>query len=71
MYAQPVIDKYAPLGWPITTAKADPNPDEQVSLFDNTPSREILGVNYTDFSKTMVDMADKMVELGTVSKNPQ
>ena len=27
-------------------------------------------VIYTDFAKTMVDMADKMVALGTVSKEP-
>ena len=65
VYAAPVAAKYRPLGWPITENLADSNPDEYVSLFDNTASRE-LGVVYTDFSKTMVDMADKMVELGTV-----
>ena len=46
---------------------APANPDEYVSLFDNSASRE-LGVVYTDFAKTMVDMADKMVALGTVTK---
>jgi len=34
---------------------------------DNSASKE-LGVVYTDFTKTMVDMADKMVELGTAVK---
>jgi len=60
-----VAAKYRPLGWPITETLAASNPDEYVSLFDNSASRE-LGVVYTDFAKTMVDMADKMVELGTV-----
>ena len=68
-FAAPVAAKYRPLGWPITEDMAAPNPDEYVSLFDNSASRE-LGVVYTDFAKTMVDMADKMVALGTVSKEP-
>jgi len=29
----------------------------------------VLGVTYTDWDKTMVDRADKMVELGTVIKS--
>ena len=66
-YAAPVIAKYKPLGWPITDNMGEDNPDEYISLFDNSASRE-LGVVYTDFSKTMTDMADKMVELGTVVK---
>ena len=66
-YAGPVAEKYRPLGWPITTNLAESNPDEYISLFDNSASKE-LGVVYTDFSKTMVDMADKMVELGSVVK---
>ena len=64
-YAAPVAAKYRPLGWPITETLAESNPDEYISLFDNAASREI-GVVYTDFSKTMLDMADKMVELGSV-----
>lgn len=68
-YAQPVIDKYAPLGWPICTTMEDPDPEEYVSLINNTASKEVLGVEYIEFSKTMVDMADKMVELGIVSKD--
>ena len=69
-YAGPVAEKYRPLGWPITENLAAANPDEYISLFDNSASRE-LGVVYTDFSKTMLDMADKMVELGTVVKPSQ
>ena len=57
-YAEPVIRKYAPLGWPITRNKTTPNHKEYVSLFDNRASREILGVTYTDFAKTMLDMAE-------------
>jgi len=69
-YAKPVIDKYVPLGWPCSTNFAAANPDEYIHLFDNTASREVLGVPYIEWSKTVVDMADKMVELGTVSKTP-
>ena len=67
-YAGPVAAKYRPLGWPISENLAAANPDEYISLFDNTASKE-LGVVYTDFAKTMVDMADAMVALGTVVKS--
>ena len=66
-YAAPVAAKYRPLGWPITDNIGETNPDEIISLFENGASKE-LGVVYTDFSKTMVDMADKMIELGIVAK---
>ena len=66
-YAAPVIAKYKPLGWPITSTMSQPNPREYVSLFDNSASKE-LGVVYTDWSKTMVDMADAMVAMGSVVK---
>jgi len=69
-FAQPVIDKYVPLGWNVNTNFAESDPNEYISLFDNTASREVLQVTYTPWSKTMIDMADKMVELGTVSKTP-
>ena len=42
----PVADKYRPLGWPITENLAAPNPDEYISLFDNSAARE-LGVVFT------------------------
>jgi len=66
-YAAPVVAKYRPLGWPITENLAASNPDEYITLYDNSASRE-LGVVYHDFSQTMIDMADKMVELGTIVK---
>ena len=44
---------------------ADPN--EWVPIFDTTASLE-LGVTYTDFNKTMIDMADKVIELGIATK---
>ena len=68
-FAAPVAAKYRPLGWPISENLAPANPDEYISLFDRSAS-EGLGIVYTDFAKTMVDMADKMVALGTVSKEP-
>ena len=68
-FVTPVAAKYRPLGWPITENLPELDPNETISRFDNAASRE-LGVVYTDFAKTMVDMADAMVALGTVSKEP-
>ena len=44
-----MIAKYRPLGWPITENMGEANPDEYISLFDNSASKE-LGVVYTDFA---------------------
>ena len=66
-FAAPVIAKYKPLGWPITEQMAEANPEEEISLFENAASRE-LGVVYTDFAKTMVDMADAMIAMGSIVK---
>ena len=66
-YAAPVIAKYKPLGWPITEVMGEVNPEEKVSLYNNSASKE-LGVVYTEWSKTMVDMADAMVALGSLVK---
>ena len=64
-YAAPVTAKYRDLGFPITENLEAEKPDEFYALFDNSASIE-LGVEYTDLSKTMVDMADKMVEVGSI-----
>ena len=49
-YAQPIIDKYQPLGWPINPTK-NPKPEGAVlSLFDNTASREVLGIEYLELN---------------------
>ena len=66
-FAAPIAAKYRGQGWPISEDLAEEKADEYVSLFNNAASKE-LGVVYTDFTKTMVDMADKMIELGTVVK---
>ena len=66
-YCGPIAEKYRPLGWPITDKVQEDDPNEYVSLFDNTASKE-LGVVYHDFKQTMLDMADRMVELGIVVK---
>ena len=68
-YARPIVEKYGPLGWPVCNVMGDPIPNEYVSLFDNKASREILGVQYRDMKTTMIEMADRMVALGSV-KNP-
>ena len=65
-YAAHAAAKFRPLGWPISENLV-PVPGAEVNLFDNSASKE-LGVEYTDFSKTIVDMADKMIQLGTIVK---
>ena len=66
-FAAPVAAKYRPLGWPISEVMEPPKENETISLFNRSASEE-LGVVYTDFAQTMVDMADAMVALGTVVK---
>lgn len=66
-YANPILEKYLPLGWPCTEILDLPDPYEQINFSDNTASLE-LGVVYKDFSTTMVEMADKMVEMGIIQK---
>ena len=39
-----------------------------ISLFDNTASREVLGIQYRDLNSSMVEMADAMVASGAVVK---
>ena len=58
---RPVANKYRPLCWPITEEMAEPDPLENINLFDNRASLELLGVRYTPIEKTTVDMADEMV----------
>ena len=63
---QPVRTKYKQLGWNVTEEKATAAP--MPIAFDNSASKG-LGVVYTDLSKCVVEMADKMVDLGMVSKS--
>ena len=62
---EPALIKYKQLGWPITEEKSEADPIP--IAFDNSASKG-LGVVYTDLGKCAVDMADKMVELGMISK---
>lgn len=34
--------------------------------FDNTLSKEVLGIQYNDFEKTLCDMAEAMIETGYI-----
>lgn len=66
--ARPIVEKYGALGWPVSTNYAPDDPSNYVSLFDVTPSTEILGVQYTELSSTMVEMADSLVQKGMITK---
>ena len=66
--AKPLQDKFIPLGWPVTQKIAPDNPDAYISVFDNAQSKKILKIKYTSLDKTVVDMADKMIEVGMITK---
>ena len=66
-YAAPLIAKYKPLGYPITDQMAAIDPEKYVPQFDNTAIKG-LGIKMRPFDETMVDMAEKMIELGMVQK---
>ena len=66
-YARPIIEKYSKLGWPCTTTYAPIAEDEQIDIADNTASKQ-LGIQYRDLDTTMLEMAEKMIELGVVEK---
>ena len=66
-FAQILREKFTPLGWPVTAQDA-PKPEEQKpKTFDNSASKK-LGVKYRPFKDTLIDMAEKMIQLGTISK---
>ena len=62
---EPVMIKYKQLGWPVNDEKS--TTDVVPIAFDNSASKR-LGVVYTDLGKSVIEMADKMIELGMVSK---
>ena len=70
-FATPIIEKYAPLGWPVCQNFAPDDPNVNITQFNNAASRRDLGIEYRDFSQTMVEMADSMVALGCVVKPAQ
>lgn len=68
--AAPVIERFVPQGWPVTTALA-PAPegdDGWVNKCNNAKSRQLLGMQYRPYAETMVDMAAKMIEIGAAKK---
>ena len=66
-WGRAIVEKYKPLGWPVTENFQAINENEVYARFNNDASVE-LGVQYRDIDSTMIDMADKMVELGKVVK---
>lgn len=67
---KPIRERFGPEGWPVTGTESAPAEgfDGYMTLLDNTKSRECLGIQYRPVSETVVDMAAKMIEMGTVSK---
>ena len=65
--AQILREKYTPLGWPVTATDAPKPEGDKLKYADNSASKK-LGVNYRPFKDTIIDMAEKMIELGAASK---
>lgn len=43
----------------------DPDPGNDC---DNTKSKEVLGIQYTDFAQTLLDMAESLIATGKAKK---
>ena len=56
--ARPIVNKYGPLGWPVPTQFERDSDRHYISIFDVTPTREVLGFEYRDIATTAVDLAD-------------
>ena len=56
------------MGWNIAPEMQPLQEGRFIPLFDNTASREVLGIEYRDLAPTMVEMAEAMVTSGAVVK---
>ena len=68
-YIRPVAAKYKPLGWPVTDTHVEGTNDFGPK-FDNSKAKK-LGITFTDWNQTVVDMADAMVKSGALVKPEQ
>ena len=57
------------MGWPVTDTHVEGTNDFHPK-FDNSKAKK-LGIKFTDWNQTVVDMADAMVKSGAVVKPEQ
>ena len=57
---------FNPKGCKVPTVDADGEDPAPGHDNDNTRSKEVLGVEYTSFEKTMIDMAQSLIDSGKV-----
>lgn len=65
---QKILDEeFTSKGWPIVTEEGPETGDVQ-SKVDNSPSKDILGIEYHSLKDTILGMANAMIESGHVQK---
>ena len=67
-FACPIIDHFNVRGWNIAPEMQPLQEGRFIPLFDNSASREVLGIEYRDLTTTMVEMAEAMIASGAVVK---
>jgi dihydroflavonol-4-reductase len=58
--------KYNDKGGKVATTMAEGDDPTTFDLLDNTRSKEVLGIVYTDMEKTMIDGAESLIALGQI-----
>ena len=61
-----ILAPYNEKGYKVPTVLADGENPEPDNDSDNTRSREVLGIEYTPFEKTLTDMVDSLIAAGKV-----
>lgn len=70
-FASILAPKYNPKGYNIPTEEAEER-DELAKMLhvdfkiNNSKSREVLGIQYTELAKTICDMVDSMISAGKI-----
>jgi nucleoside-diphosphate-sugar epimerase len=55
---------FNPKGYKVPTVDAEGEDPTGVRDSDNSRSREILGLDYTEYAKTMIDMVNSLIDSG-------
>lgn len=60
--------EFGPKGWNICTKEAAEN-DSKKDVVDVAHTKDILGITFTPVEKTVIDMANCMIDSGFVKKS--
>lgn len=61
-----ILKPYNEKGYKVPTVEADGEDPDPGNDCDNTRSKEVLGIEYTPFEKTLTDMVDSLIATGKV-----